>query len=83
MRKESSRSAAEHLLTTWLARVSDLRDLSRPVRRKSHYPTVAALKNALLDFIRMSGETDQLLDHLTQELNDIRDYCHRERLHKG
>ena len=38
--EKRNRDLIEHLHNTWLARAADLRDLSRPVRRRSHYPTL-------------------------------------------
>src|SRR5262245_27649499 len=38
--EKCSRDLIEHFNATLLPRVSDFRDLSRPVRRKSNYPTM-------------------------------------------
>src|SRR5437763_899382 len=38
--EKCARDLAEQLHTTLLSRAADCRDLSRPVRRRSHYPTV-------------------------------------------
>src|SRR5580698_2101179 len=78
--EKRSRDLAEHLTNTWLARVTDLRDLSRPLRRKSHYPTLMALQNALQRVVQLTGETDELLAYLERQLNEIRDHGRRERL---
>lgn len=77
------RDVAEHVHTTWINRATDLRDLSRPVRRKSHYPTLLALQNALQRFVELSRETDALIDHLEQQVADIREHARRERLNRG
>ena len=45
--EKCTRDLIEHFQATLLPRVTDFRDLSRPVRRKSHYPTMVALLNAL------------------------------------
>ena len=81
--EKRARHTAEHIGTTWLARVTDLRDLSRPVRRKSNYPTLLALQNALQRFVQLSRETDELIGLLDQQCNDIRDHAKRERLNRG
>jgi hypothetical protein len=81
--EKRARHAAEHIGTTWLARVTDLRDLSRPVRRKSNYPTLLAMQNALQRFVQVSRETDELIAHLEQQCNDIRDHAKRERLNRN
>jgi hypothetical protein len=78
--EKRARDLAEHLHVTWLARATDLRDLSRPVRRRSHYPTLLALLNALQKFVQIDEETKGLIDNLSQELEEIREHARRERL---
>lgn len=74
------RDLHEHFNVTWLARVADLRDLSRPVRKRSHYPTLHALQNALQKTIETNAETRQIIDYLIQELNEILEHARREQL---
>jgi hypothetical protein len=74
------RDLFEHFNVTWLARVADLRDLSRPVRKRSHYPTLHALQNALQKTIDTNAETRQLIDYLAQELYEILEHARREQL---
>ena len=81
--EKRARDTAEHVGTTWLTRATDLRDLSRPLRRKSNYPTLLALQNALQRFVLLSRETDEAIDLLEQQCNDIRDHAKRERLNRG
>ena len=80
--EKRARDAAEHIGSTWITRVADLRDLSRPVRRKSNYPTLLALQNSLQRFVQLSRETNDLMDLLEQQSNDIRDHAKRERLNR-
>ncbi len=81
--EKRSRDVAEHMNTTWLNGVSDLRDLSRPLRRKSHYPTLVALQNALNKVARLTSEASELLDYLQRQLDEIRDHARRERLNRS
>jgi hypothetical protein len=81
--EKRSRDVAEHLNTTWMIRVTDLRDLSRPVRRKSHYPTLLALQNALQRLVGLTSETGDLVEYLERQLTEIRDHARRERLNRG
>jgi hypothetical protein len=74
------RDLHEHFNVTWLARVADLRDLSRPLRKRSHYPTLHALQNALQKTIETNTETRQIIDYLVQELNEILEHARREQL---
>ena len=78
--EKRTRDLAEHLHVTWLARATDLRDLSRPIRRRSHYPTLLALLNALQKFVQTDQESKGLIDQLALELEEIRDHARRERL---
>jgi len=77
------RSVAEHINATWLTRVTDLRDLSRPLRRKSHYPTLLALQNSLQKVIELTAEAGELIDYLERQLDEIREHARRERLQRG
>jgi hypothetical protein len=81
--EKRSRDLAEHLHVTWLARAADLRDLGRPLRRRSHYPTLLALLHALEKLRQTSEETERLIELLSQELAEIRDHARRERLNRG
>lgn len=44
--ERTMKDLAEHLRGDFQLHVEDLRELSRPVRRRSQYPTMAAMKNA-------------------------------------
>jgi hypothetical protein len=76
------RDLVEHFNITWLSRVSDLNDLSRPLRKRSHYPTLHALQNALLKTVEMNDETRQHIDYLVQELNEVLQHARREQLNR-
>jgi hypothetical protein len=78
--EKRTRDLVEHLNITLLARLADLHDLSRPIRRRSHYPTLHALQNALLKTIETNTEARQLIDYLAQELNEILQHAQREQL---
>jgi hypothetical protein len=80
--EKRTRDLVEHMHTTWLARASDLRDLSRPLRRRSHYPTLHALLNCLEKFLETSNETTRLIDYLTHELEEIYEHARRERVNR-
>lgn len=81
--EKRARDLAEHYGNTWMGGVSDLRDLSRPVRRKSHYPTLMALHNSLQTIVRLTTESEQLLAYLEQQLSEIRDHAKRERINRN
>ena len=81
--EKRSRDLAEHFHVTWLARAVDLHDLSRPLRRRSHYPTLLALLNALQKLLQTSDETEALVEHLHRELEEIREHARRERINRS
>ena len=81
--EKRSRDLAEHFHVTWLARAVDLHDLSRPLRRRSHYPTLLALLNALQKLLQTSDETEALVEHLHRELEEIREHARRERVSRS
>jgi hypothetical protein len=78
--EKRSRDLIEKIGTTWLTRVTDLRDLSRPIRKRSPYPTLIALQNAIEKMLEIHLEVGELLEYLTHELDDIRDHARRERM---
>jgi inhibitor of KinA sporulation pathway (predicted exonuclease) len=74
-----TRDMIEHINSTYLANISDLRELSRPVRKKSHYPTLVAMANSLNKITQTTTETNEFLDYLLEQLQAIRDHAKRER----
>jgi hypothetical protein len=76
------RDLLDHLNTAWLAQATDLRDLSRPLRRKSHYPTLGTVQHAIKRMAEMHAETDDMIAFLFQQLEEIRDHGRRERLNR-
>jgi hypothetical protein len=69
----------EHLNNTWLKQVAELRDLSRPTRKKSHFPTFKALNNVRERMLEIDLNTAALVDYLQQELEEIAEHARRER----
>jgi len=67
---------------TLMANISDLRDLSRPVRRRSHYPTMVALINALNKLQRSHAETIEAMEYLQEQMQEIREHARRERVNR-
>ena len=74
--------ASDKIGTAWLSLVTDLRDLSRPVRKRSPYPSLVALHNAIEKVLTMHAETAESIDYLLHELDEIRDHASRERLNR-
>jgi hypothetical protein len=80
--EKCARDLIEHVHSTLLTRVSDLRDLSRPVRRKSHYPTMLALQNAMKKVIDAGQEAQVLSTYLLEQMQEIRESARRERVNR-
>jgi hypothetical protein len=73
--EKGARELAEHLRRTLAPCLSECCSLSRPVRRRSSYPTVLALGNALRK-VQQAGEKTQLLaEQLRDRLRQIREHC--------
>jgi hypothetical protein len=78
--EKRTRDLAEQAGTHWAGRAADLRELSRPVRRRSHYPTLLALLNSMEKLFEMQEEMEEMGDYLLRELDEIREHGKRERL---
>ena len=78
--EKCSRDILEHINGTVLPYVSDLRDLSRPVRRRSHYPTLVSIQNALKRLQTTGTEAVEDLEYLQEQLQEIREHARRERV---
>jgi hypothetical protein len=76
--EKCTRDLIDHYHGNVLPQTSDFRDLNRPVRRRSHYPTLLALQNALNRLEESSQESMQLAEYLLEQLQTIRDSARRE-----
>ena len=80
--EKCTRDLIEHVQANFLAHVSDFRDLNRPVRRRSHYPTLVALNNSQKKAEQSCGETSAMADYLLERLQEIREHARRERVNR-
>src|ERR1700693_4322130 len=80
--EKCSRDLIDHLQATLMPRLGDYRDLSRPVRRRSHYPTAGALLNALNKWNSEAAEAGVLATYRQVQLDEIRERAHRERVNR-
>ena len=76
------RDLIEQVQTNLLNRVTDFRDLSRPVRRRSHYPTLIAVHNALNKLMETATEAKILGDYLHEHLQAIHEHASREKVNR-
>jgi hypothetical protein len=80
--EKCTRDLVEHFQTTVLTRITDFRDLSRPVRRRSHYPTLMAVMNALKKLQEAGLEVTTMAEYLHEQLQEIREHAKRERVNR-
>jgi len=80
--EKCARDLIEHIQVTLLSQVSDFRDLSRPVRRRSHYPTMLAIGNAQKKLHAAGVEAESLANYLAEQLQEIREAARRERVNR-
>jgi hypothetical protein len=78
-----TRDMIEMANTTHERRLADLHDLSRPTRRKSQYPSVVSLQNALHRYDTSAHELLTLMAALEEHLQAIREQANRARFERG
>ena len=78
----TTRELAELVHTHVMPRVADFRDLSRPVRRKSQFPTVLAFHNGLRRLMEANDRLQTSIAVLQEHLEAIRDHAQREKLNR-
>ena len=79
---KATREIAELVHTHLLPRVVDFRDLSRPVRRKSQYPTMLAFANGLRRLTEANEQMQSMVAVLQEHLEAIREHAQREKLNR-
>ena len=77
-----SRELHELVHSHFVQRVADARDLSRPVRRRSHYPAMISLQNAVRRLSEAHDQVQNLLASLHDHLDAIRDHAQREQVRR-
>jgi hypothetical protein len=80
--EKCARDLIEQINGTVLPRVSDFRDLSRPVRRRSHFPSMVALLNALNKYQQAGEETRAMTEYLLEQMQEIRERARLERYNR-
>jgi hypothetical protein len=77
---KATRELAELVHTHMMPRVIDFRDLSRPVRSKSQYPTMIAFMNGLKRMTQANDQVQAMIAVVQEHLEAIRDHALRERM---
>ncbi len=76
--EKCSRDLQEQLKGTLAPRVAEFRDLSRPVRRRSHYPTLKAMRNSLNRLEEAEKEVTAMVEYLLEQLKLIQTQARRD-----
>jgi hypothetical protein len=66
----------------FLKELTEYRGLSRPVRRRSQFPTMMAMQNSLRKLDDANKSLQGLADFLHEHLEAIRDHANRERVNR-
>jgi hypothetical protein len=80
--EKCTRDLIEHFQSTLLTQLSEFRDLSRPVRRRSHYPSMVAVGNTLKKLLQSSQEAQEVIVYLQEQMEEIREHAKRERVNR-
>jgi len=80
--EKCARDLIELVQTGFLTRIADFRDLSRPVRRRSHYPSLLALQNSLRKVLESVEQNKELTKLLNEHMEAIRDHANKERVNR-
>jgi hypothetical protein len=72
----------ESCKTHFLKEASEYRGLSRPVRRRSQFPSMMAMQNSLKKLQEAHTNLQALAEYLCEHLEAIRDHANRERVNR-
>jgi hypothetical protein len=75
--EKCSRDLAEHIKTGLIHILLEYRELTRPVRRRSSYPTLLMLRNALRKVEQAREEARQMVEYLHERLEEIKSHSKR------
>jgi hypothetical protein len=76
--EKCTRDLAEHVHTNHMNNLADFRDLNRPVRKRSHFPTLQAVQNSLQRTEQSAEEIMVLSDHLMETLQHVAEHARKE-----
>jgi hypothetical protein len=76
--EKTARELQQHLSVNLLSELADYRQLSRPVRRRSHYPTLITVQNAYRKLMEVNDQVQLQARQLEEALHEIREHAKRE-----
>ena len=75
--EKCARELVEMLQSSFVNCLADFHDLNRPIRRRTHYPTMLAVQNSLRKLKEIGGQVDNLGETLLAHLKAIQDSARR------
>jgi hypothetical protein len=76
--EKCSRDLQEQLKGALGPHISEFRDLSRPVRRRSHYPTLKSMRNSLTRLQDSEKEVTAMTEYILEQLKLIQEQARRD-----
>ena len=76
--EKCSRDLVEHLRSTLGPILSEFRELTRPVRRRSPYPSMVTVRNALRKVQQATEESHKMAEYLQERLDEIQKHGRRQ-----
>jgi hypothetical protein len=76
--EKCARDLAEHFKESLVPTTAEFRDLSRPVRKRSAFPTRMAIQNMLANLEQSGTEAMMLTGYVLEELKTIAETTKRE-----
>jgi len=73
-----TRDLIEHLRATLGPCISEFRELSRPVRRRSSYPSMVTIRNGLKKLQQSSDEANEMVTYLMSRPEEIHNHGKRD-----
>ncbi len=70
----------EEVSKDFLSRLTECRELTRPVRRRTHYSSMKHLQNGLRRLKEAADRLDAICNQLMDDLDAVREHAQRERL---
>jgi hypothetical protein len=73
----------EHFRVSIWPALTEYRDLCRPVRKRSHFPTMIAVQNGLNKLLDTNNDVGQMVGYFEEWLDEILDQARREQRRRG
>lgn len=79
---KTTHEVAEVVYEQLLPCVHDFHELTRPNRRKSHYPTMVAFQNSVRRLVEAHDRLQAMIGVLQEHLDAIHDHAQREKVNR-